>query len=392
MQLPPDYIVLALVIGARLFVPLLIPWFPLPGVVAALLLDAVDQTLFQSYTRLPLDGYQGYDKALDVYYLAIAYISTLRNWTNAFAFRVGRFLFYYRLVGVALFELTEWRVVLFLFPNTFEYVFIWYETVVLWGDPRRLSRTTIVEAAAAIWILIKLPQEFWLHVARLDLTDVLKTALFGAPPETTWGHLFAALPGVFIGAAVAAVGLIAALAWAAGRRLPGAGRRSFSSRAAVAHITRADLLAARAAWSRRVFDRDLAEKVALVALVVVIFAQVLPNTRASTAQLAAGSALVIVLNTALSHWLARRGVGWKNVVGHFLAMAAANTTIVAVFQLVPGRQDVDDAAAGFFILLLSIVVTLFDRFNEIRLARVGIDEPRIGADGTGSAGRAVASL
>lgn len=349
--------------------PLLIPWFPLPGVVAALLLDAVDQTLFQSFTRLPLDGYQGYDKALDIYYLSIAYISTLRNWTNHFAFRVARFLFYYRLAGVALFELTQWRVLLFIFPNTFEYVFIWYEAVVFWGDPRRLSRTTIIETTAAIWILIKLPQEFWLHVARLDLTDVLKTALFGAPPETTWGHLFAALPGVFIGAAVAAVGLIAALAWLAGRRLPGRGQRSFSWRAAVSGITRADLLAARAAWSRVVFDRDLAEKVTLVALVVAIFAQVLPNTRASTAQLAIGSAVLIVLNTALSHWLARRGVGWKNVVGHFLAMAAANTTIVAVFQLLPGTADLDDAAAGFFILLLSIIVTLFDRFSEVHVAR-----------------------
>lgn len=364
-----DSLVLALVIGARLFVPLLIPWFPLPGVVAALLLDAVDQTLFQSFTRLPLDGYQGYDKALDVYYLSIAYIATLRNWTNEFAFRVGRFLFYYRLVGVALFELTEWRVVLFFFPNTFEYFFIWYEVVVFQGDPRRLLRHTIAGAAAAIWIVIKLPQEFWLHIARLDLTDVLKTALFDAPPETTWGHLFAALPGVFVGAAVAAAALIGALAWLAGRRLPGAGRSSFSSRGAVAGITRDDLLAARAAWSRTIFDRDLAEKVALVTLVVAIFAQVLPDARASTAQLVAGSAVLIVLNTALSHWLARRGVGWRNAAGHFLAMATANAAIVVVFQLLSGGRVLDNVSAGFFVLLLSIIVTLFDRFLEIHLAR-----------------------
>ncbi len=215
-----DYTVFGLVVAARLLVPLLIPWYPLPGVVAALVLDAVDQTLFQSFTRLPLDGYQSYDKALDVYYLSIAYISTLRNWTNHFAFSVARFLFYYRLVGVALFELPEWRLLLFVFPNTFEYFFIWYEAVVLWRDPRPLRRATIAGAAAAIWILIKLPQEFWLHIARLDLTDVLKTALFRAPPETTWGHLFAALPGVFVGAVVGAVGLLLLLARLAGRRLP----------------------------------------------------------------------------------------------------------------------------------------------------------------------------
>ena len=228
---------------------------------------------------------------------------------------------------------------------------------------------TIAGAAAAIWIVIKLPQEFWLHIARLDLTDVLKTALFDAPPETTWGHLFAALPWVFVGAAVAAAALIGALAWLAGRRLPGAGRSSFLSRGAVAGITRDDLLAARAAWSRTLFDRDLAEKVALVTLVVVIFAQVLPNARASTAQLVAGSAVIIVLNAALSHWLARRGVGWRNAASHFLAMAAANAAIVVVFRLLPGPWVPDNASAGFFILLLSIIVTLFDRFLEIQMAR-----------------------
>ena len=98
---PNDLAVLALVLAARLLVPLLIPWYPLPGVLAALTLDAVDQSLFQGLTRLPLEGYQAYDKALDVYYQSIAYLSTLRNWENDFAFRVGRVLFYARLVGVA---------------------------------------------------------------------------------------------------------------------------------------------------------------------------------------------------------------------------------------------------------------------------------------------------
>jgi hypothetical protein len=362
-----DASVLGLVIAARLLLPLVIPWYPLPGVIAALVLDAIDQTLFQSFTRLELSGYQGYDKALDVYYLSITYISTLRNWTNHFAFAVSRFLFYFRLVGVALFELSQWRILLFIFPNTFEYFFIWYEVISLWRDPRRLPRATVIGAAAAIWIVIKLPQEFWIHIARLDLTDVLKTALFGASPETTWGHLFAAVPGVFIGAIVAAVALIVALAWLAARRLTHPGPLAGTS--ADEQVSRDQLRAARAYWSRVVIDRDLLEKLALVTLIVVIFAQVLPGTRASTAQLAVGSAVVIALNTGLSHWLARRGVSWKNVIGQFVVMAAANVTILAAFQLFPGAQDLDDYAAAFFILLLSVIVTLFDRFTEVHLAR-----------------------
>ncbi len=375
MDTTADMVVLGLVIAARLLLPLLIPWYPLPGILAALALDAVDQTIFQAFTRLPLDFYQSYDKALDIYYLSIAYLSTLRNWTNLFAFRVGRFLFYYRLAGVVLFELLEWRVLLFAFPNTFEYFFIWYEAFVLWRDPRSLTRHAVAGTAAVIWIVIKLPQEFWLHIARLDLTDVLKTALFGAPPETTWGHLFTALPGVFIGAVILSAGLLVGLVWLAGRRLPPL-EQPLSARLRTRTLGRERMKAARVAWAERIFDRDLLEKLALVALLVAVFAQVLPNTRATTAQMVAGAAVIIVLNTVISHWLARRGISWRNALGQFIVVTAANLTIVAAFQIVPGAQDLDDAAVAFFVLLLSVIVTLFDRFTEVHLARFPGDGAR----------------
>lgn len=41
----------------RLFVPLLIPTFPLPAIIACLVLDGVDQTIFQTYTDLDLTSY-----------------------------------------------------------------------------------------------------------------------------------------------------------------------------------------------------------------------------------------------------------------------------------------------------------------------------------------------
>src|ERR671916_3230969 len=97
-----------LVIGARFLAPLFIPRFPLPAILAALVLDGVDQTIFQTLGYDP-PGYQGYDKAMDVYYLSIAYLSTMRNWTSRPAVQVARFLYFYRLVGVVAFELTEWR-------------------------------------------------------------------------------------------------------------------------------------------------------------------------------------------------------------------------------------------------------------------------------------------
>ncbi len=370
-----DLVVLALVLGGRLLLPLLIPWFPLPGILAALTLDAIDQTLFQSLTRLPLGAYQSYDKAMDIYYLSIAYLSTLRNWANPFAFRVARLLFYLRLVGVALFEWSQWRLLLFLLPNTFEYFFIWYELLRLWRDPRRLAPTTIISAAAAIWILVKLPQEYWLHIARLDVTDVLKTALFGASPATPWGHVFNAAPWLFIGGGLLLVGVVVALAALAGRQLPirafTVWSRDFAhwplAAAGPPRPARADVLAARADWARSILDRDLAEKMALAALLSGIFARLLAADAA--VPVALGAAAVVALTTALSHALARRGVNWTNALGQFLVMAAANATAVFLYRALPGTRQLPAAEVLFFVGLLSLIVTLFDRFQIIQRVR-----------------------
>jgi hypothetical protein len=165
-------VVFLAVVGARFLVPLLIPRFPLPAIVAALILDGVDQTIFQSFGFDP-PGYQGYDKAMDVYYLAIAYLSTMRNWVSEPAVRVARFLYFYRLIGVVSFELSGWRPLLLIFPNTFEYFFIVYEAIRLRWNPARFGLRYWIVVAAVIWIFVKLPQEWWIHIAQRDVTDTL---------------------------------------------------------------------------------------------------------------------------------------------------------------------------------------------------------------------------
>ena len=105
------------------------PRFPLPAIIACLVLDGIDQTIFQTFTDLDLSGYQGIDKALDTFYLTVAMLAVLRNWTHPFAARTARVLFYLRLVGVTAFELTGWRPLLLVFPNVFEYFFVLYEAV-----------------------------------------------------------------------------------------------------------------------------------------------------------------------------------------------------------------------------------------------------------------------
>src|SRR4029450_1022027 len=88
MDLSSDLIVFWAVVGARVLVPLAVFRFPLPAMLAALVIDGLDQTIFQSVTSLPLENYQSYDKALDVYYLSLAYLSMLRNWVSRDGFDV----------------------------------------------------------------------------------------------------------------------------------------------------------------------------------------------------------------------------------------------------------------------------------------------------------------
>ena len=175
-----ETLVFVLVIGARFLVPLLIPKFPLPAIIACLVLDALDQSIFQAMGFDP-PGYQSYDKAMDVYYLAMAYLSTLRNWASVAAYRVTRFLYFYRLVGVVAFELTHTRALLLVFPNTFEYFFIAYEAIRSRWRTMRWGLRWWIGVAAFIWIFIKLPQEWWIHVAQLDFTDFLADNSWAGP-------------------------------------------------------------------------------------------------------------------------------------------------------------------------------------------------------------------
>jgi hypothetical protein len=361
-----DELVVFLIVSIRLGVPLLIPLFPLPAILVCLVVDAGDQTVLQNHTDLSLDGYQGYDKALDIYYLSIAYASTIRNWTDGFAQRVMAFLWYYRLVGVVAFELTDLRWLLMVFPNTFEYVFIAYEAVRLRRDPTQLNHRQVIGLTAFIWVFIKLPQEWWIHVAQLDFTDFMKEDVFGVPVTTTWADAigenlwFVALLGAVV------VGLV--VGW---RKLrPHLSEPDWETTIAVdRHLPPVgELQPGRVpVWSART-----AERVALVALVCVIFASVLPNVDRGPLQTAVGVTVLVLANAGACLWLVGRGVRWRSTLTQFVGMAAVNAAVLGVFGIV-GRsstEQVDGWSLVFFGLLITLLVTLFDRFHDVRAARV----------------------
>ncbi|HEX5040766.1 MAG TPA: hypothetical protein VFW95_11595, partial [Candidatus Limnocylindria bacterium] len=358
------------VVLARVVVPLFIPIYPLPAILAALVIDGLDQTIFSATLDRDLPGYQSYDKALDIYYLTVTYLSTMRNWDRGPAFGVGRFLWYYRLIGVTLFEYTGLRWLLFVFANTFEYFVIALEGWKVWRNPFRLSRRTIITVAAAIWIFIKLPQEWWIHIAQLDFTDFMKETIFGVPADSSWTDAIANSPLVALTIVLAILGL-AALAWWGRRFLPPRDwDPTFSAETQAEHL----------GWPRgprRVvpaaqFDRRFFEKVALLSIMVFVFSRMLPGTEGNVVQVAIGVATIIAASTVVSHLLASRGVHWTSVAAEFATMFLINAAIgIAIGILLPGEARSGPPLPEFLFLVgvLSLIVVLYDRATEIRRLR-----------------------
>ncbi len=371
MTEPTDLVVFWGVVLARVLLPLIILRYPLPGILATAVLDGVDQTIFQAFTRLNLAGYQSYDKALDIYYLTIAYIATLRNWSHRFSFHAGKVLFYYRLVGVALFELLQLRWLLLLFPNTFEYFFMFYEAVRARWDPYRLSRRMVLVAIAVLWIGIKLPQEYWIHIAQMDATDFLKETVYGVPATASWMAMLTARPFVTLGLLLAAAVLLAGVWWLTVHKLPPA---DWSPRFAADPLpVYMDEAVERAALEvdDPVFDWGLLEKVVLVGFVSIIFAQILPDLQTTNVQLVVGVAGIVVVNALLSNWLARRGRSMASAVAQFVVMGMVNAALAMLYDyLLPnvhGTLNLPNTLV--FVLLLTLIVTLFDMYYPVYRVR-----------------------
>jgi hypothetical protein len=375
-----DLLIFGIVLALRLLVPLAIPRFPLPAIVVAMIIDAADQTIFANYTSLNLDWYQGYDKALDVYYLAIAYIATMRNWTNLHAFGVGRFLWYYRLVGVALFEALQIRALLFIFPNTFEYFFDFIEGVRTRWNPRRLSKRHVIYAAAFIWIFIKLPQEYWIHIAEMDVTNFIRENIFGVPLDTPWGTIVSDNIPVFVGLILVLIGLAFLLRWVFQHKLPAPDWGwTFDADAHrntdPAYQVQQGGNGYKLNEAEKLFNNGMIEKIALLSLIVGIFGMVLPGIDISNLRLVIGVAIIVVLNTIITEWFARQGMSFDTMMKSFIGVVLANFLIVLVYALIVRRGDgeINSGATLFFVFLISIIITLFDRYRPIYLRRVAAE-------------------
>lgn len=166
---------LAIVLAIRLTVPLTIFRWPLLGGLLSIIADSIDIVIFD-IAGFPAHGsYQEWDKALDCFYLAIEVIVAQQWQTLPRVTATG--LFAYRMIGVTLFEVTDARPLLLVFPNLFELYFLFVLTTKRFYPAYELTPRRTIGWLGAL-LIPKLGQEYLLHYARV-LDDLVATDVIG---------------------------------------------------------------------------------------------------------------------------------------------------------------------------------------------------------------------
>jgi|SRR3989344_1537358 len=149
----------------RLLAPLFILRWPFFGMILAIFADNIDWMLTTFTTDADYNNYQRMDKLLDMYYLSLAlYVST--NWKNVLAKHTSVLLFIYRSIGFILFEATQIRLLLFFFPNLFEFFYLFYQGYKSATDtyPKIAKHLTLILVPL---LILKLIQEYSAHIVSL---------------------------------------------------------------------------------------------------------------------------------------------------------------------------------------------------------------------------------
>ena len=166
--------------------------------------------------------------------------------------------------------------------------------------------------AGLIWVFVKLPQEWWIHVAQLDFTDFLAEHSWAAPLLIVSSRSRRSCSGSSSGRGC-------------GRpTTPG----SSTPTRCPSRWTRRRRCRPGGPSTARLRSYADVEKVVLLGLLSVIFAQSLPGVRASTFDLFVGIAAVVVVNGAITLAVARRGTSIESTALQFGLRILLNFGIV----------------------------------------------------------------
>ena len=166
-----------LIISAvRIFASLIVFKFNFFGAILVILIDFSDLFMMNLITLGGVRNYQFLDKFLDLFYIAYFLIIALR-WEKLLR-NISILLFVFRILGFVLFEFFQNRLILFIFPNIFEFWFLGITLLFLLKSNITNRKIIIV---LVVTTLLKMIQEYILHVWKvLDnyrAIDVLNSLL-----------------------------------------------------------------------------------------------------------------------------------------------------------------------------------------------------------------------
>ena len=108
-----------IVITVRLLGSIPVLYFPFFGSIFAILVDLSDLFIIENLDLGGVRNYQKLDKILDISYMFTFLIISLR-WAKIEK-NISIFLFLFRLAGMIFYEISGSRIILFSFPNIFEF-------------------------------------------------------------------------------------------------------------------------------------------------------------------------------------------------------------------------------------------------------------------------------
>ena len=155
--------------------------WPFYGAILAIVVDQSDVLLMNLLDLGGVGNYQTFDKYVDQVYIG-CFLAVALRWQGADR-NVAVALYIYRLAGFLAFEVTQSRDILLLFPNLFEFwfVFVAAKLQFVWQDALQSRRLAIVLTAL---VGLKLLQEYVIHYARwLDSFTMVEAA------EAIWDFL-----------------------------------------------------------------------------------------------------------------------------------------------------------------------------------------------------------
>jgi hypothetical protein len=136
------------------------------GYLVNLLLDAVDGDLF-ARIGVGRTWYQHWDKLIDLFFYVGLLVYAHGYFTQTFWLTYLTYTFVYRFIGLVLFFITRQEWLLMLFVNIFTEMFL---ILALFPGLVKVNDTFLTYTIIISSLLFGLLKEWWIHVARVDVT------------------------------------------------------------------------------------------------------------------------------------------------------------------------------------------------------------------------------